>query len=113
MSTTSTAAVAAATADAVQRARLARGWTQQELADAAGVSRSTVARVEAAEAGQAGKARRILDALGLGEQAATPEVPDDVRLVQELVREVLLGQPVDVRRRMSVEIVAHLIRLRG
>ncbi len=49
----------------VRAARTARGWSQGELADHAGVSRPTVARVEAGEDVNTAKLWPLCDALGL------------------------------------------------
>jgi transcriptional regulator with XRE-family HTH domain len=50
---------------AIQRLRLVWGWTQQRLADAAGVSQSTVSRIERGLAPRATLATigRLLEAL--------------------------------------------------
>lgn len=49
----------------VRDARTARGWSQYELAERAGVSRPTVARVEAGADVNTAKLVRIAEALGL------------------------------------------------
>lgn len=50
----------------IRAARLERGWTQQEIADAAGVSRPTVARLEAGEDVSTATLEKIAGALGMG-----------------------------------------------
>lgn len=53
-------------ADAVRKARSAHGWTQPVLAEKAGVSRATVARLELGhDAISLKNLRRILDVLGI------------------------------------------------
>lgn len=52
-------------ANRVRAARMARGWSQAELADAASVSRPSVARVEAGEDVNTGTLRSICEVLGL------------------------------------------------
>lgn len=52
-------------ASRVRAARTARGWTQAELADAASVSRPSVARVEAGDDVNTGTLRSICEVLGL------------------------------------------------
>ena len=49
----------------VRATRTARGWSQGELADAAGVSRPSVARVEAGEDVNTATLRAMCQALGL------------------------------------------------
>ncbi|MCD2444345.1 helix-turn-helix domain-containing protein [Agromyces sp. SYSU K20354] len=49
----------------VQSARLASGWSQTELADAAGVSRPSVARVERGDDVNMATIGKIANALGL------------------------------------------------
>lgn len=49
----------------VRDARAARGWSQHELAEHSGVSRPTVARVEAGDDVNTAKLMRIAEALGL------------------------------------------------
>ena len=51
----------------IREARAARHWTQDQLADAVGVSRSAVAQWETGRAGQVtGNLTRIADSLGVG-----------------------------------------------
>lgn len=49
----------------VRAARTARGWSQIELAEHAGVSRPSVARVEAGEDVNTGTLRAMCEVLGL------------------------------------------------
>lgn len=49
----------------VRAARTAHGWSQGELADAAGVSRPSVARIEAGEDVNTATLRSMCEALGL------------------------------------------------
>lgn len=49
----------------VQAARLARGWSQSELAVEAGVSRPTVSRVELGDEPSMRTARKLTSALGI------------------------------------------------
>lgn len=46
-------------------ARRARGWSQRELAEHAGVSRPTVARIEAGQRVRVDSLERVAGALGL------------------------------------------------
>ncbi|WP_446740428.1 helix-turn-helix transcriptional regulator [Nesterenkonia sp. AY15] len=49
----------------VQAARLDRGWSQEQLAESAGVSRPTVSRVELGEEPSMRTAKKLATALGL------------------------------------------------
>jgi transcriptional regulator with XRE-family HTH domain len=61
----------------VRDARAARGWSQHELAEHAGVSRPTVARTEAGDDLNTAKLMRIAEALGLVLRFERQEVPWD------------------------------------
>lgn len=52
-------------ASRLQRTRLARGWSQAELAQQAGVSKRTVERLEQGTSVQLGNWLRVLQAMGL------------------------------------------------
>jgi transcriptional regulator with XRE-family HTH domain len=58
-------------------ARAAHGWSQRELAEHAGVSRPTVARVEAGDDVNTAKLIRIAEALGLVLRLEKQELPWD------------------------------------
>ena len=49
----------------IREARLVREWSQQQLAEAAGVSRPTVARVEGSEDVSTATLERVATALGM------------------------------------------------
>ncbi len=51
--------------DAVRQARTEKGWTQSELARAAGVSRATVARIEGGERVAMASLVAVAEAVGL------------------------------------------------
>lgn len=76
-------------AEVVRAARAARGWSQQEAADAAGVSRRFVSMVEGGHAtAETGRVLALLDALGVRlttvrptESAATTEAPSTGKAV--------------------------------
>ena len=60
----------------VHDARLAAGWTQEQLAHRAGASRLWVNQVEAGHAGASvGKLLRLLSALGLAMDVAPDRTP--------------------------------------
>lgn len=54
----------------VREARLNLGWSQSELAEAAGVSRPTVARIEAGQQVALGTLVKVAAALGLQVQVS-------------------------------------------
>ncbi len=60
-----------AIADQIRKAREAAGWSQYELADRAGVSRPSVARIEAGDDVNTATLRKITEALGLSLQVGT------------------------------------------
>lgn len=70
----------------VARWRLNRNLTQEELAEQAGVSSRTLARLESGEATQLESFLRVLEALGLGQglERLVPDVPPSP--VQQLDR---------------------------
>lgn len=62
--------------DAVRQARRQRGWTQAELARAAGVSRATVARIEAGQGVAMASLVAVAEALGLKVSVSVERVPE-------------------------------------
>lgn len=60
----------------IRTARKTRGWTQERLAEIAGVTAKTVYRLERGENLRDGNARRIHEALGL---AYAPDIAEDVQ----------------------------------
>lgn len=63
---------------AIKAARLARGWSQRELAARAGVSTTTVHKAETGALVYASKLRAITDTVGLTRSDDGPEVPQTV-----------------------------------
>lgn len=59
--------------DRVRQARTARGWSQSELASLAGVSRPTVARIEAGQQVRASTLNAVAAALGMRVQISVHE----------------------------------------
>lgn len=51
--------------DAIREARKKRGWTQEELAEEANVSRPTIARIEGGGVMSTANLTKITEALGL------------------------------------------------
>lgn len=58
----------------IRAARASRGWSQSVLAEAAGVSRPSVARIEAGEDVSTGTLSKIVEALGLGIDVSEEQV---------------------------------------
>ncbi len=83
------------------RSRLDRNWTQTELAQEAGVSRSTVRRLEAGESTQLTNLVRILRALGLLANLDALVPAPEVRPLQMLEREGRRRQRATGGRRKS------------
>lgn len=83
----------------IKSLRLARGWTQQDLADKAGLSRSQLAMIEA-ETRPANTLRlnAIADALGVRPEGLF-DVGDDYRAI------------IDVLKRLSPEDQAVIVRM--
>ena len=75
---TTDAAMLAELGRRLQRHRLERNWTQEQLAEEAGVGRATVQRVERGQSVQMTSMVRLLRTLGLlaGLDAAVPESID-------------------------------------
>ena len=66
--------------DAVRRARQTHGWTQAQLAEAAGLSPNYVARLERGELGPSlFVAHQLCDALGIDVDALLPSTAPPLR----------------------------------
>lgn len=61
--------------DDIRAARDQRGWTQEELAQKAGVSRPTIARVERGDDVSTANLAKVADALGLQIRLADRDDP--------------------------------------
>src|SRR4051794_22960813 len=63
--------------DVVYKLRIAKGWTQKELAERAGVHHNTIVRLEGGDEGvQARTLKLIADALGISRQELWALVPE-------------------------------------
>jgi transcriptional regulator with XRE-family HTH domain len=62
-----------------------KGWTQQELADAAGVSQQTIADVESGRTKRPRELHLIADALGIDLRQLIPEIKNP-RVVEQIAR---------------------------
>ena len=89
----------ATTGAQVRRARKAREWTTQQLADAAGVAQGTVTRIENGRKTRPGNLKAVLDALELEPaHLARQDEPDEaVSLALDLVQKWLMAMPEDQR----------------
>jgi transcriptional regulator with XRE-family HTH domain len=92
-----------ALAGRVRKARRARDWTQEQLAEAAQVAPGTVNRVENAKPVRPGNILAIVDALGLEIQQPEPSAfADDVQLALDLVAKSLHAIPEGPQRHEAV-----------
>jgi transcriptional regulator with XRE-family HTH domain len=88
----------ASTGAQVRRARKARGWTTQELADNAGVAQGTVTRIENGRPTRPGNLKAVLDALDLEPAYMQQAQPDEaVTLALDLVQKWLMAMPAEER----------------
>lgn len=94
----------------IKAARMRRGWTQEQLAAAAGVSPTTVRAIEKDRFARPSRLVEVADALGLdprqfGEEVTVDEIrarmPADVRAVVDVLGGWLSALP---EQRRSVEI---------
>jgi len=84
----------ASTGAQVRRARKARGWTTQQLADEAGVAQGTVTRIENGRPTRPGNLKAVLDALDLEPAHLSRQEPDEaVSLALDLVSKWLMAMP--------------------
>jgi transcriptional regulator with XRE-family HTH domain len=82
----------------VRRARSRRNWTQQDLADAAGVAEGTVGRVENGKPVRAGNLSDVLEAVGVQPLDSQPaRVDDDIDLAVDIIRKWLEAVPAGER----------------
>jgi transcriptional regulator with XRE-family HTH domain len=80
----------------LERIRLDQNMTQEQVADAAGVSRQTVARIEAGETAKLPAFIRVLRALGmLGalERAIPPPLPSPIEQLERQGRQRQRARP--------------------
>lgn len=82
----------------VRQRRKAAGWTNKELADAAGVAPNTISAIEAGRSVRPGTLAAVFDALQIPPATETTTYPQHVQLVQELVGQWLLNLPSEEHR---------------
>lgn len=93
----------------VRDARVARGWNQIQLADAAGVAPNTVGSIELGKRSpQPQSVAAVMAALDLDPSTGVAEVPADVALVAELVTLWMLEIPAAKRARAVSDLVQFL-----
>ena len=96
-------------AEIVRQARKLRGWTQTELARAARIPQSSVARWESGRVSpRVDSLRRVLEAAGLRVQV---ELADDDRIDSDQLAERLDWRPID-RLRYLTDMIAFEKRAR-
>lgn len=84
----------------IQKMRLQRGWSQQQLADAAGLSARTIQRIEGGSSASTETLKSIAAVFEVDFSTLEPEPP-------------MPANPVDPRQREEAEAFAHVRRLRG
>ena len=100
----------ASTGAQVRRARKARGWTTQELADQAGVAQGTVTRIENGRPTRPGNLKAVLDALNLEPAHLADIQPDEaVSLALDLVSKWLMAMPADERNHAVHELTRWIV----
>ncbi len=97
----------------VRAARKARGWSQSDLAEAAGVAPNTVSAIEAGRNTRPGSLRSVLDALGIQPAAAGAAYVDEVELVRDLVGQWLTGLPPHERHDAAAALVRFVMTQRA
>lgn len=91
----------------VRRARKARGWTDNDLAEAAGVAPGTIVRIENGRPVRPGNMTAVLNALEIPPISETARTVDaTVKLALDVVETALMAIPEDRRN----EAVHNLIR---
>lgn len=80
----------------VLAARGLRGWSQKDLAAAAGIAPNTVGAIERGDSVQPGKLGKVLDALDIKPTAEAQEAagyPTDIELIRDAIGLWLLDVP--------------------
>src|SRR5689334_16600154 len=89
----------------VRNARKSKGWTNAQLAEAAGVAPNTVSAVENGKTVRAGNLRAVLDALDIEPTTAGASYSDDVELIRDMVGQWLLALPDNERKDAQGELM--------
>lgn len=96
----------------IRTAREARGWTQKDLAEAAGVAPNTVGSIERGERSQAGKLTAVRNALNLDSIAARQAkegYPPDVEIVRDALGLWLMRYPEQERPERVARVIAAIV----
>ncbi|GAB2677485.1 helix-turn-helix domain-containing protein [Thalassiella azotivora] len=105
----------AAVAAQIRQERKRRGWSQEKLADTAGVAKNTVNAMENGRSVRPGNLRAVLDALEidpLAERGPTP-ADDDAEFGAEIIRQWLRQQPEDQRARAIKDLMRFVVERNG
>lgn len=98
----------------VRSARRSRGWTQDELAEQAGVAPGTILRLEKALGVRQGNLRAILAALDIPPlHLSEPGADPGVDLAKDLVEKWLLAMEPDERNTAIQELTRWIMITRG
>lgn len=93
----------------VRNARKSKGWTNAQLADAAGVAPNTVSAIENGKNVRPGNLRAVLDALGIEPTTAGASYSDDVELIRDMVGQWLLALPDSERKDAQGELMRFVL----
>lgn len=96
----------------VRRARKARGWTIDDLAEVAGVAPNTANKVELGRKVRPGNLRSVIDAVGVESKSEPTEVDGGVQLAMDLVQKWLEALPPEERVK-AVQDLTRFIMLSG
>jgi transcriptional regulator with XRE-family HTH domain len=106
---TKDAGTAARVGAQVRRARKARGWTDKDLADAAGVAPGTIVRIENGRPVRPGNMTAVLNALDIPPISETPRTPDaNVRLALDVVEAMLSAIPEERRNDAVHDLIRYM-----
>jgi transcriptional regulator with XRE-family HTH domain len=98
----------------IRSARRAKGWTQDDLAEQAGVAPGTVLRIEKGENVRQGNLRAVLDALGIPPLSlAPPDTDPGIELAKDLVEKWLLAKEPEERNAAIQELTRWIVITRG
>lgn len=97
----------------IRQARKAREWTQEQLAEQAGVAKKTVTAMENGRNVRPGNLRAVLDALGIPplseQQSDQDEAAADIELLHTILAQWLRGQSADQRARSIRDIMRFVV----
>ncbi len=100
----------------IASARELRAWSQEVLAERAGIAPNTVSSLEAGNKARPGSLAKVMAALDiepLAEMAAREGIPPDVHLVQEVIGMWMLALPEADRPRAVADLMMAMVRSRS